>query len=136
MSKMNNPVKYPHTVLAVYNPGDAIGFLYTKGLTTVGKKEICAFQVPRSSVQEVHRLINFLSTRDYNENEGIDSEGVLFKLHSVKGPRLASLRRTHLCQMDSGAKVLELKPLCCWMQGHGTVPEQCMCIECQASTGS
>ena len=125
-------MKYPHTVLMVYNPGDTIGFLYTKGLTTVGKKEICAFHVPRSSAQEVHRLINFLSTRDYNANEGIDAEGFLLKLHSVKGPQLASLRRTHLCQMDDRAEVLELKPLCCWMQGNGTVPEQCMCAECQA----
>ena len=124
--------KYPHVVHAIYNPGDAIGFLYTTGLVGVGKKEICAIDVPRSSVKEVHRLINFLSTRDYNENEGIDSEGVLLKLHAVTGPRLVSLRRTHLCQMDDRAEVLELKPLCCWMQGHGTVPEQCMCVECQA----
>ena len=123
--------KYPHTVHAVYNPGDAIGFLYTNGLAAVGKKEICAFRVPRTSALEVHHLINVLSTRDYNAGEGIDSEGVLLKLHSVKRPRLASLRRTHLCQMADDAEVLELKPLCCWMEGHDAPPEQCKCAECQ-----
>ena len=124
--------KVKHIVHAIYNPGDTIGFMYTTGLVSVGKKEICAFGVPRSSVKEVHNLINFLSTRDYNASEGIDSEGVLLKLHAVTGPRLASLRRTHLCQMDNSAQVLELRPLCCWMEGHDTLPEQCMCAECQA----
>ena len=76
-------------------------------------------------------LINLLSTRDNGANERIDSAGVVLQLHAVTARRLASLRPTHLCQMEDGAEVLELTPLYCWPQGEGTIPDQCMCAECQ-----
>ena len=47
------------------------------------------------------------SEREYSAGEGIDYEGILLKLHAVSARRLASLRRTHLCQMEVGAEVLD-----------------------------
>ena len=122
--------KHFHLVHLIYDPGEPDGFLYTSGLEMIGKKELFAINVPRSSATQVAGLMNLLADREYASNEGINYQGLLMYLKSVDASRLTQLRKTHLTRVAPKAGVLELKPVCCWPKGNGTVPN-CTCAECQ-----
>ena len=59
---------YDHRVIAVFDPGDAKGFMYTVGMP---RQELFALNVPRGWVKEVCSTMNFLSERLMSEDEGV-----------------------------------------------------------------
>ena len=122
---------YQHTVTAIFNPGEPTGFLYTVGMP---RQELFALNVPRAFVHDVCSTMNVLSERRLFPDEGVKSGGLLFHLRELEGARRTALMKTHLCQMDSLAVVLELCPLNAWPEAVGPCVDLscscCMCAEC------
>ena len=121
---------YDHRVMAIFNPGDATGFMYTVGMP---HQELFALNVPRGCANEVCSTINFLSRRLLSENDGVQSGDFSFHLRGLEGR--TPLMKTHLVQMDPSAEVLELCPIFGWpersvdpCQGFGC--SCCKCVEC------
>ena len=124
---------YQHRVMAIFNPGEPTGFVYTVGMP---RQELFALNVPRSCVNEVCSTMNFLSKRRLFADEGVQSGDLLFHLRELKGARRTALMKTHLCQMDPLATVLELCPLNGWPEAAGSCVDLtcscCKCVECSA----
>ena len=123
---------YDHQVLAIFDPCDATGFMYTVGMP---RQELFALNVPRGWVNEVCSTMNFLSERLMSEDEGVQSGDLTFHLRGLEGR--TSLMNTHLVQMDPSAEVLELCPIYGWPDHSGDSSEDitcscCECVECGA----
>jgi hypothetical protein len=100
-----------HLVLAVFNPGDQMGFMYSVNMPA-NKATIFVDNVPRAFVHAVTATINFLvDEREYHAGQTVASCGFVFRLLAVEGERRDELMQTHLLRADPGATVLEMKPL-------------------------
>jgi len=123
---------YKHTVVAVYNPGDVTGFIYTKGLSPF---ELFALDVPYELVDEVANLMNFLSRRIVLPNQTAQSDDLMVRISPVRTKQRKHLMRTKLLQMQPDAVILQLVPLEGWATAHMSAPEcfceECKCVDCE-----
>jgi len=122
---------YKHTVVAVYNPGDVTGFIYTKGLSPF---ELFALDVPYELVDEVANLMNFLSRRIVLPNQTAQSGDLIVHIMPVRTKQRKHLMRTKLLQMQPDAVILQLVPLEGWaayMSAPQCFCEECKCVDCE-----
>ena len=128
---------YEHTVMAIFNPGEPTGFLYTVGMP---RQELFALNVPRALAKDVCSTMNFLSKRFIYAEESVQSGDLLFHLRRLEGTRRKSLIKTHLLQilqMNRFAEVLELCPINGWPDtptdhSFDLTCSCCKCAECEA----
>ena len=126
--------EYQHTVVAVYNPEDAMGFLYTVGLHEQGRNELFALNVPRGMATLVADSMNFLSTRTVLPNQTALCGPMLCRILPVSNKSRKQLMRSHLCQMDKAADVLALSILSVCEECASDAPPLPPCSCCGAST--
>ena len=124
-------MEYDHEVLAVFNPGDATGFVYTTGMHP--KFELFALDVPYDLAYEVCRIMNFLSRRIVLPNQTAQSGDLIYYLSPVCAEHRAELMETHLVQMRSDAQILQLCPIGgSWPEAKTKAPAdmRCSCSAC------
>ena len=107
---------YDHEVLAIFDPGDATGFIYTVGMHP--KFELFALDVPYDLVDQICILMNFLSRRIVLPNQTAQSGDLIFYLSPVRDERRAELMETRLVQMRPDAKILRLCPIGGWPEAE------------------
>ena len=132
---------YDHKVLAIFNPSDATGFVYTVGMYPMF--ELFALDVPYHLVNEVCSLMNFLSRRIMLPKQTAQHGDLIFYISPVCAERRAELMETHLLRMQPDAKILELCPISGWPKVEGVSPadhcdlkcsyacNECRCVPCE-----
>ena len=114
------PPVYDHRVQAVFDPGDATGFVYTIGMP---RQELFALNVPREWAESVAGCMNFISSRQVSESQTVQSgDDLIFQLRGLEGR--TDLMTTHLVQMDPSAEVLELYPIFGWRRSDACVERE------------
>ena len=128
---------YKHEVYSIFDPAkpDENVFMYTVGLYPE-RQELCALNVPRNCVDEVGRMMNYLSTRtllpgqtacfNYHikPDESADMSFVLDKPSNAGRKRLIN---KYLLQVNRFAQVLELVPIGSYPTICTSVPLKCKC---------
>ena len=99
-----------HRVIAVIDPDDEFGFVYTVGLHPQAS-ELVALEVPRADMEDVARLMNFLSNRVVMDKQTAQSQkGHIYIIHSPPDELEQDLKSTTCTQVDPHAGIFVLTP--------------------------
>ena len=104
-----------HTVQAVFDDGDDVGFVYTVGLHDIGRAELLCDPVGRDDVVAMANHMNFLADRNVLPGQttqlGADADSPRFRIRCPLTREWRTLMRTKACQCDEGAALFILEPL-------------------------
>ena len=107
----NFQAKYNHKIIAVFDEGEDLGFVYTVGMHPK-KRELFALNVRRVDYDNVSLMMNFLSDRVVLGGQGAGDEetGGTYAIHSIDDEEVdGALKAKYLCQMNASAKILMLR---------------------------
>ena len=107
----NVQAKYNHEVMAIFDEGEDLGFVYTVGMHPK-KRELFALNVRRVDYEKVCLLMNFLSDRVVlgGQVAGDEETGGTYAIHSIDDEEVdRALKAQYLCQMNTSAKTLMLR---------------------------
>ena len=101
---------FHHRVIGVIDPDDEFGFVYTVGLHPRAS-ELVALEVPRADMEDVARLMNFLSDRVVMDKQTAQSQkGRIYIIRSPPDGLEQYLKSTTCTQVDPHAGIFVLAP--------------------------
>jgi len=96
-----------HTIQAVFDPGDEVGWMYTVGLHKQGKPELYAADVPRWMIDSAAGALNYFAECGL-PGEAFQSSGLGLTTKELASP--GKLLADKMCHCDPRARVIQLTP--------------------------
>ena len=99
---------FRHRIIAVIDPDDEFGFVYTVGLHPQAS-ELVALEVPQADMEDVARLMNFLSDRVVMDKQTAQSQkGHIYITRSLPDQLEQDLKSTTCTQVNPHADIFVL----------------------------